>query len=44
MKSTGSSEVKWIMGGRYLEQTATGTSMGQEFHGMGLMGYDNMKK
>jgi hypothetical protein len=43
-KSTGSSEVKWIMGGRFLEQTAKGTAMGQEFQGMGLMGYDNMKK
>ena len=43
-KSTGTSEVKWIMGGRFLEQTANGTSMGQEFQGMGIMGYDNMKK
>jgi hypothetical protein len=43
-KSTGTSEVKWIMGGRFLEQTAKGTAMGQEFQGMGLMGYDNMKK
>ncbi len=43
-KSTGTSEVKWIMGGRFLEQTAQGTAMGQEFHGMGLMGYDNMQK
>ena len=43
-KSSGTSEVKWIMGGRFLEQTAQGTAMGQEFHGMGLMGYDNMQK
>ena len=43
-KSTGTSEVKWIMGGRYLEQTANGMSMGQEFQGMGIMGYDNMEK
>jgi len=43
-KSTGTSEVKWIMEGRFLEQTAKGTAMGQEFQGMGLMGYDNMKK
>lgn len=42
--STGTSETKWIMGGRFLEQTAQGTAMGQEFHGMGLMGYDNMQK
>jgi hypothetical protein len=43
-KSAGTSEVKWIMGGRFLEQTAKGTAMGQEFQGMGIMGYDNMKK
>ena len=43
-KSNGTSEVKWIMGGRFLEQTAKGTAMGQEFQGMGIMGYDNMTK
>ncbi len=43
-KSTGTSEVKWIMGGRFLEQTAKGSSMGQEFRGMGVMGYDNASK
>ncbi len=43
-KSTGTSEVKWIMGGRFLEQSAKGTAMGQEFQGMGIMGYDNMTK
>ena len=43
-KSTGASEVKWILGGRFLEQTAKGTAMGQEFQGMGIMGYDNMTK
>jgi len=43
-KSTGTSEVKWILSGRFLEQTAKGSAMGQEFEGMGIMGYDNMKK
>lgn len=43
-KSTGKSEVKWIMGGRFLKQTAKGSSMGQEFQGMGVMGYDNASK
>ena len=42
--SKGTSEVKWIMGGRFLEQTAQGTSMGQPFEGMGITGYDNAKK
>jgi hypothetical protein len=42
--SQGTSEVKWIMGGRFLEQIAQGTSMGQPFEGMGITGYDNAKK
>src|SRR5688572_7867388 len=33
-----------IMGGRYLKQSATGTSMGQPFEGMGISGYDNTKE
>ena len=43
-KSTGTSEAKWILGGRCLEQTAKGAMMGQEFEGMGIMGYDSMEK
>ncbi len=43
-KSTGTSEVKWIMGGRFIEQSAKGMAMGQEFEGMGMMGYDNEAK
>ena len=39
--SNGTSETKWVMGGRYLRHTATGTSMGQPFEGMGLTGFDN---
>lgn len=42
--SSGTSEAKWIMGERYLKQKAQGTSMGQEFEGMGLQGYDNAAK
>lgn len=42
--SEGTSEVKWIMGGRFLEQTSKGTSMEQPFEGMGITGYDNAKK
>jgi hypothetical protein len=41
--SQGTSEVKWIMGGRFLEHTAKGTSMGQPFEGMGITGYDNAR-
>lgn len=42
--STGESENEWIMGGRFLEMDADGTSMGQKFEGMGIIGYDNGKK
>jgi hypothetical protein len=42
--SRGTSEVKWIMGGRFLEQTSKGTSKVQPFEGMGITGYDNAKK
>ncbi len=43
-ESTGTNEVKWILGGRFLEMDVNGTSMGQSFEGMGIMGYDNAKK
>ncbi len=42
--SSGSTEVKSILGGRFIEQTAIGTSMGQPFEGRGIIGYDNVKK
>jgi len=43
-ESTGTNEVKWILGGRFLEMNVTGTAMGQPFEGMGILGYDNAKK
>ena len=43
-ESKGTSEIKSIMGGRFIEHSAEGTSMGQPFEGMGIMGYDNEKK
>lgn len=42
--STGTAESKWILGGRYVEDTFTGTFMGQPFHGRGITGFDNLKK
>ncbi|HEX3034130.1 MAG TPA: DUF1579 domain-containing protein [Thermodesulfobacteriota bacterium] len=42
--SKGTSEIEWIMGGRYIEHTTEGTSMGQPFEGMGIIGYDNEKE
>ena len=39
--SKGTSETKWVMGGRYLQHAAKGMSMGQPFEGMGITGFDN---
>jgi hypothetical protein len=39
--SSGTSESKWIMGGRYVSEEVTGSAMGMPFHGMGITGYDN---
>jgi hypothetical protein len=44
MESTGKSEIKMILGGRYLEQHYEGTMMGGPFSGVGVTGFDNYKK
>jgi hypothetical protein len=44
MESTGKSEIKMILGGRYLEQHYDGTMMGGPFSGFGITGFDNYKK
>ncbi len=47
MSSKGTCENKSIFGGRYIEQTVLGEPtppMTQEFHGLGIMGYDNVTK
>jgi hypothetical protein len=44
MEMTGQSEIRWILGGRYLQQTYRGDMMGQPFEGHGLTGYDNVMK
>ena len=43
-ESTGSSESKWVLGGRFVEQRYEGAFMGQPFSGVGYTGYDNYKK
>jgi hypothetical protein len=43
-ESDGTSEVTWVMGGRYLHEAAHGSAMGQPFEGAGVTGYDNLKK
>jgi hypothetical protein len=40
----GSAKSKWILGGRFVQQEFKGEFMGKPFQGIGLTGYDNMKK
>lgn len=42
--SAGTSESRWIMNGRFLEQTFNGTMMDQPFVGRLTLGFDNIKK
>ncbi len=44
MESKGRSKAEMILGGRYLSSEYEGDMMGMPFQGMGLMGYDNVKK
>jgi hypothetical protein len=43
-ETKGTCERKWIMDGRFLEEHYTGDFMGMPFHGMGIVGYDNVQK
>jgi hypothetical protein len=42
MESTATSECRWLMDGRYLEDNTSGDFMGMPFQGRGCAGYDNM--
>ncbi len=44
VKSSGTSQNTWMMGGRYLEQRYRGEFFGAPFEGIGYSGYDNVKK
>ena len=44
MVSEGTSEHKWVLGGRFIEQRFEGTFMNMPFSGLGYTGYDNYKK
>jgi hypothetical protein len=44
MTSEGQSELKLMLGDRYLEEHATGNMGGMQFEGHGITGYDNAKK
>ena len=43
-ETKGTSEVKWILGGRYTLEEMKGQIMGMPHNGMGITGYDNFKK
>jgi hypothetical protein len=40
----GTSEHRLVLGGRYLEQRYSGTTMGMPMEGVGFTGYDNVQK
>ena len=42
--SEGTSEHRWVLGGRFLAQVYRGTAMGMPFEGIGYTGYDNVQK
>jgi hypothetical protein len=43
-ESTGSAEMKMLLGGRFLYQEFTGQMMGRPFAGVGIDAYDNVRK
>ena len=43
-EGSGTSSMKMIMDGRYLQQELKSKMMGMEYSGMGFTGYDNIKK
>ncbi len=42
--SEASSETKWILDGRFIQQTFKGQFLGRPFEGMAIIGYDNVAK
>lgn len=42
--SSATSEMSWMLDGRYLVETVNGSFEGMPFQGRGLTGYDNIKK
>ncbi len=43
-ESTGSVEMKMVLGGRFLQQEFSGEMMGHPYSGMGISAYDNLLK
>ncbi len=44
MESAGTAEMKVLLDGRFLHQEFTGEMMGKPFSGIGIDGYDNLRK
>lgn len=44
MSMSGSADIHWTMGGRFLEENFKGDFLGVPFEGHGVTGYDNVKK
>jgi len=43
MESDGESNMKWVLGGRFIMDEYTGSMMGMPYEGIGLTGYDNYR-
>ena len=43
MESDGTSDIKWVLGGRFTMDEHKGTMFGQPYEGIGLTGYDNYR-
>lgn len=41
---TGTVERKWVMGGRFVQESVRGQSGGESFEGLGMWGYDSQQK
>jgi hypothetical protein len=39
--STGRSQISWVLGNRFIQEQFSGTIAGEEYRGIGIMGYDN---
>jgi hypothetical protein len=42
--TTSTSEVEWILDGRFQQEHVSGDFQGTTFHGIGFRGYDNLKR
>jgi hypothetical protein len=43
-ENSGTTEVRWIMGQRFVQIQSTGKFLDKDFHSMWLLGFDNLKK